>query len=80
LLQEYLDSKRLSFPRFYFLSNDELLEILGQSKEPNAVQVCPHIILLFSHVSQGKATELTGENVSCELYGKMDIVVSSVGR
>ena len=38
-IQDHLDSKRVVFPRFYFLSNDELLEILGQSNDPNAVQV-----------------------------------------
>ncbi|CAF3538826.1 unnamed protein product [Rotaria sordida] len=47
-LNDYLDSKRNAFPRFFFISDDELLSILG-SAEPSAIQ--EHMIKMFDNIA-----------------------------
>lgn len=46
-LSDYLQSKRNAFPRFFFISDEELLSILG-SHDPKNVQ--EHIIKMFDNV------------------------------
>lgn len=47
-LNSFLEQKRGQFPRFYFLSNKDLLEMIGQSKEP--LKIISHIRKIFEGI------------------------------
>lgn len=68
-LNKYLDTKRNAFPRFYFLSDNELLSVLGNNN-PNGIQ--EHIVKMFDNVGSLLFMQNTRKNtlvismISCE--------------
>lgn len=36
-LEDYMETKRKAFPRFYFLSNDELIDVLANSQNMDVI-------------------------------------------
>uniref|UniRef100_A0A673VKH9 Dynein axonemal heavy chain 17 n=1 Tax=Suricata suricatta TaxID=37032 RepID=A0A673VKH9_SURSU len=51
-LAEYLETKRLAFPRFYFVSSADLLDILSNGNNP--VEVTRHLAKLFDSLCKLK--------------------------
>jgi len=47
-LEDYMETKRSAFPRFYFLSNDELIDILANSTDLSIIQ--QHLKTCFDNV------------------------------
>ena len=54
-LNAYLEAKRLGFPRFFFLSNDELISILSHTKDFSKIQ--DSMQKLFEYVNSITVTE-----------------------
>ena len=73
-LGAYLSKQRSEMSRFYFLGDDDLLEIIGNSSEPG--KVLPHIGKMFASIATCNA-------VPCEEEGvltKFDSMVSKDGE
>jgi dynein heavy chain len=47
-LEDYMEMKRKAFPRFYFLSNDELIDILANSQNLDVIQ--KHLKTCFDNI------------------------------
>ena len=58
-LNDFLEEKRNKFPRFYFLGDEDLLEILGQSKNPVIIQ--QHLKKLFAAIN---SVEINNNNIT----------------
>ncbi|XP_054988433.1 dynein axonemal heavy chain 17 [Sorex araneus] len=72
-LAEYLETKRLAFPRFYFVSSADLLDILSNGNDP--VEVSRHLSKLFDSLCQLKfqlGPEGKPAKVGLGMYSKED--------
>ncbi|XP_043280370.1 dynein beta chain, ciliary isoform X2 [Venturia canescens] len=49
-LAEYLETKRLAFPRFYFVSSSDLLDVLSNGNQPEVV--AKHLTKLFDSMAR----------------------------
>lgn len=85
-LRSFLEGKRGIFPRFYFLSNEDLLEIIGQGKDPTPIN--RHIKKIFEGINaiatdggNGKGADkvylikkiISADNEQIELEGDLSV-------
>lgn len=93
-LSDYLETKRLAYPRFYFISSADLLDILSNGNNPE--MVCRHLSKLYDSLANfkwkaegGKQTKYAnvmvakdGEEMAmretCDCSGKVELWLNRV--
>jgi dynein heavy chain 1 len=75
-LGDYLEKQRSDFSRFYFLGDDDLLEIIGNAGEPG--KVLGHVGKMFAGI--GGARHATGANLPEDIITRLDAMVSKDGE
>ena len=75
-LNQYLDSKRKAFPRFYFVSVNDLLDILSNGNSP--AKVNKHSTKIFQAVEHFNMSETSGSDRPSVLGLKAGVGVESV--
>ena len=74
-LGEYLAKQRTDFSRFYFLGDDDLLEIMGHSGE--AGKVLAHVGKMFAGIAGARSSS---ENLPEGVVSRLDALVSKDGE
>ena len=72
-LEAFLERKRKDFPRFFFLSNDELLQILAAAQDIHEVE--KHLNKIFENINKLKlGEEMSSNQILCFISGEDEIV------
>jgi len=80
-LTKYLEQKRISFPRFFFLSNDELSRILSSNKDKVIIEESmPKLFMYLKRIEISSNNEIThisdsyGEKIKLHAPISVDVV------
>ena len=76
-LGAYLERQRAAFPRFYFVGDEDLLEIIGNCKDP--LQVQRHVNKMFAAISTLEIETVDGDSVIKGMISKEGEAVSFDG-
>jgi dynein heavy chain 1 len=75
-LGDYLEKQRSDFSRFYFLGDDDLLEIIGNSGEPG--KVLGHVAKMFAGIAGARHDTSTA--LPDDIITRLDAMVSKDGE
>ncbi|EAN80879.1 dynein heavy chain, putative, partial [Trypanosoma cruzi] len=77
-LSLYLEQKRNLFPRFYFVSDTVLLEILSQASDPQSIQ--PHLASIFDGLASVRFERIKPKEAGAQPYFQIVEMISGEGE